>query len=461
MKTKVADLLVNCELKILESNRKFRQMVDETVDNLGAIINPQDIAIVKDIMATLGRTEEKTCACRMNIKNGETWIAVTIGGMETGNCDGLFRVSLRVLTEMLETLTVLSEKVSDLEYSRAEISEKANLDFGMQVYNKEAITCMAKEAMKKDVKGGIYLCIIDIDNFKQVNDIYGHLYGDEVLAKVAAIIKEVVGKSGCIGRIGGDEIMLFFNTGFSHAEVRTKLKTIREHVAASYVTANNERLVTVSMGVAKYPDDALCYDDIFTIADKMLYLAKEKGKNRYIIYTPELHGNVLNPDSDNQSVIEPGINKERYVQDVLQKFLVEQRYSYGYLLKTCAKAFNLDEAMVVFSSGKIFNKYEQVVDNLPRDFSFLYDEMLQAAFNEQQILTLNNVNSAEGKSAALVKYMQDHGIMSMLIYKAAYNGIEAFFIFSRKSSLTRAWETKDILLLEVFGKALELGIGDR
>ncbi len=460
MKTNVADLLVNQSLQILESNKRFKQTTEE-VSNLGDIIFPQDMPIVKEAMESLEAAGEKSFACRISYKNGLEWTSVTIGMVESGNVEGLYRVSLRLLNEMLESLTVLSEKVSNLEYSQAEISEKANLDFGMQVLNKETITTMAKAAMKNGGKTGVYLCIIDIDNFKQVNDIYGHLYGDEVLLRVASIIKEVVGKSGNIGRIGGDEIMVFFDTGLTHAEVRTKLKTIREHVAASYVTTNNERLVTVSIGVSKYPDDAVTYDDIFTIADKMLYLAKEKGKNRYIIYTPELHGNVLNPEKENTSIYEPGINKEHFVQEVLQKFLVEQRYSYGYLLKASAKAFNLDEAMVVFSDGKIFNKYELVVDNMPRDFSFLYEEKLRSSFNEQQMLIINHTNAAEEKSAALMRYMQDHSILAMMVYRASYNGIEAYFIFSKKSSLTRAWEAKDILLLEILGKALELGIGDR
>lgn len=461
MKTKAADLLVDKELNILESNRTFKKMTSGEVGSLETILRPQDVDVVRDVIDTLVESEEKNCACRMMVKEQEVWVSVTIGMVDAGNNGVIYRVSIRILDEMLESLTILSEKVSDLEVRRAEITEKATLDFGMQVYNKEAITKMAKEAMKNADKSGVYLCILDIDNFKQVNDTYGHLYGDEVLARVSAIIKEVVAKSGTIGRIGGDEMMIFFNTGLTHAELRAKLKTIREHVAASYVTADNERLVTVSIGVAKYPDDAGSYDDIFTIADKMLYRAKEKGKNRYIIYTPELHGNVLTPDSEINAGNDSGINKERFVQDVLQKFLVEQRYSYGYLLKTCTKAFQLDEAMVVFSDGKIFNKYEVVVDSMPRDFSFLYDEGVLSSFNEQQMLVMNNTSSLGSKAPALVKYMQDHGVLAMIIYKASYNGVDAFFFFTKKNSLTRAWEAKEVLLLEVLGKALELGIGDR
>ena len=89
-----------------------------------------------------------------------------------------------------------------------EVVDELTMDSLTKVYNKKTITEYASRLVKQDTVNRISIAILDIDYFKQVNDRYGHLYGDKVLTRVAKKLKEVVGEDGVVGRIGGDEFMI-------------------------------------------------------------------------------------------------------------------------------------------------------------------------------------------------------------------------------------------------------------
>lgn len=149
--------------------------------------------------------------------------------------------------------------------------------------SKEHITRMAQDRINRLKAEGTAVAILDIDFFKHVNDNYGHQQGDEILRKTAAIMQEEIKSAGLVGRIGGDEFMLLFYHVSGEVELRAYLRSIK-----SVISATMEQ-VTVSIGAAVYPDDAANYSDIFMVADYCLYLAKEKGRNRYIIHTLAKH----------------------------------------------------------------------------------------------------------------------------------------------------------------------------
>lgn len=163
-------------------------------------------------------------------------------------------------------------------------------DPGTGLYNKRAIH---EYAMEKTQEGkGLYLAMIDVDDFKKVNDSFGHMFGDEVLSKVSEIMRAVIDSRGMVGRFGGDEFMLVLDGVSSEEELRRIFKTISKNIQWEYQDIKETMAITTSCGVAKFPDDAANFEDLFKKADKALYVAKEKGKNRYIIYDEAKHGAV-------------------------------------------------------------------------------------------------------------------------------------------------------------------------
>lgn len=163
-------------------------------------------------------------------------------------------------------------------------------DPGTGLYNKRAIH---EYAMEKTQEGKeLYLAMMDVDDFKKVNDSFGHMFGDEVLSKVSEIMRAVIDSRGMVGRFGGDEFMLVLDGVSSEEELRRIFKTISKNIQWEYQDIKETMAITTSCGVAKFPDDAANFEDLFKKADKALYVAKEKGKNRYIIYNEAKHGAV-------------------------------------------------------------------------------------------------------------------------------------------------------------------------
>jgi diguanylate cyclase (GGDEF)-like protein len=160
--------------------------------------------------------------------------------------------------------------------------------------DKSDILRIARERIDERRLENTAIAIIDIDFFKSVNDNFGHQFGDEVVKRVASIIANEIGPEGTSGRFGGDEFFIVLYNVSNEKELRAKLKGIKNKVCSTFPDKgiDKDNPISVSIGAAVFPKDAENYEDLFTLADYCLYLAKEKGRNRYIIYTPEKHGKL-------------------------------------------------------------------------------------------------------------------------------------------------------------------------
>lgn len=150
-------------------------------------------------------------------------------------------------------------------------------------------TCLDRRMEAFDRYGERFtLMIIDIDNFKKVNDVYGHVTGDDVLKHVAGCIAESVASTDQTFRYGGEEFTVILpatgRDGGMHVAER-----IRARVANTPVTLTSEVVLTntVSIGLAVCPDDVATLKELMLQADKALYAAKHGGKNRVVAHSPE------------------------------------------------------------------------------------------------------------------------------------------------------------------------------
>lgn len=168
---------------------------------------------------------------------------------------------------------------------------KMEFDSLTGVLSKGSVTDIVVRTIDMDKRQDISIAIIDVDYFKKVNDVFGHMMGDRILKKVASIIKEEVGDEGVVGRIGGDEFFVMFYDAHDLENARGRVRNIKNKVMSYFPENDGDRpAVTVSIGCAACPKDADNYADLFELADLALYIAKEKGRNRYVIYDREKHG---------------------------------------------------------------------------------------------------------------------------------------------------------------------------
>jgi len=123
------------------------------------------------------------------------------------------------------------------------------------------------------------MLMLDIDNFKDFNDQHGHIAGDIVLKKIAKILTKKASAGDIVCRYGGEEFV-FVSLNSTRKKAMALAEEIRQEVESSAVTVRREkRFVTMSIGVAMFPQDAKLRDDIIWEADKFMYKAKGKGKN--------------------------------------------------------------------------------------------------------------------------------------------------------------------------------------
>lgn len=171
--------------------------------------------------------------------------------------------------------------------SRAETDKLTGL------LSKDAINRLARKRLSENHPEGTALAILDVDYFKSVNDTFGHRVGDTVLRRIANIIAAELSGIGAAGRFGGDEFFLVLYLS-DEDTIRSHMRNLKNLVSAAFpeMGAGGTQPLSVSIGVACAPKDADNYDDLFMLADYCVYVAKFKGRDRYIIYTPEKHGTI-------------------------------------------------------------------------------------------------------------------------------------------------------------------------
>lgn len=126
--------------------------------------------------------------------------------------------------------------------------------------------------------------MLDIDDFKQINDFLGHLKGDEVLCRVSNFLKEVFGTHGFVARMGGDEFGVFIPEIYTDKELIALVDEFFQLYRMEYDYQESKIHISCSMGIALSPQNGDTYTQLYATADKALIYAKNNGKNQYQVF---------------------------------------------------------------------------------------------------------------------------------------------------------------------------------
>lgn len=180
--------------------------------------------------------------------------------------------------ELRELLAIIASQAAFV-LTRALMHEKTwqqsitDCKTGLLNYSYFSQQCESALSQKRQLA----MMILDLDDFKSFNDRYGHLKGDEILDAVGEVLKGAIRANDLACRFGGEEFALaLFNTNPSHAlqiaeRIRKNISELKLDVPAD---------LTISIGIAIYPQDGITFEELFSKADKALYSAKEQGKNK-------------------------------------------------------------------------------------------------------------------------------------------------------------------------------------
>jgi len=162
---------------------------------------------------------------------------------------------------------------------------KATRDPLTGVYNKEVIIKKIDKYIQGNNNGIHMFMFIDFDNYKSINDTFGHLCGDKVLLFTINRIREVFNEGEIIGRIGGDEFVVFAGNISDMDEAKSKADALKAALNATYVGDNYSIPISGSVGISIYPKDGANYETLMQRADAALYNVKKQGKNNYLFYS--------------------------------------------------------------------------------------------------------------------------------------------------------------------------------
>lgn len=268
------------------------------------------------------------------------------------------------------------------------------------------------------------LVMLDIDFFKRINDRCGHQKGDEVLHNVAETIRNIIGDAGTCGRYGGDEFLIVLDQFETEGDIRRYLSNIKNAARQAYPDTGewDQPSVTVSIGCALFPTDAGDYDSLLELADACLYLAKRKGRNRYIIYTREKHGEphdfIARMIGKQQEIDRPGTNPAEILVDMTYSVRrgerkpepqdLLERYAAGMGIPAAA-LLSGTPAKLYLSSGDQSISQEDIEELNAR--LLRHPEM----FREKDFLFVNDAALLPPDTDGTREFMQNKGFLAVIL----------------------------------------------
>ena len=189
-------------------------------------------------------------------------------------------------------LICMENDITEIKLKQESLKKSAIMDGLTGLFNRTTAKDTINWFLKMEgAEGEHALAIIDIDSFKLVNDTLGHLMGDEVLEEFGLSLKKIFRKSDILGRVGGDEFVVFLKNYSVVELVIAKMKEVMKELNREHFLEEDPSTTvstSASIGVAFYKKDGETFDELYRAADIALYASKNAGRNQYTFYSEEL-----------------------------------------------------------------------------------------------------------------------------------------------------------------------------
>lgn len=242
------------------------------IEELYGAIHPDDRERFQKIFETALQREMK----------GTAEYRLRQGGKESGKY-AYFRTCYQSIADYDGKISHIIGRSYDISTERAvreKLLREVQLDPLTRIYNKTASGEIVDAFLEKSTQGTHVLYVIDIDDFKKINDTFGHTVGDMVISDIATLIREQFTDEAVVGRVGGDEFMVFVkDTSLQEAEA--KAEQLCTNVQKTLSGDGAVIVVTLSVGMAVTGKDGYDYSTLFERADHAMYHIKKNGKNHY------------------------------------------------------------------------------------------------------------------------------------------------------------------------------------
>lgn len=349
------------------------------------------------------------------------------------------------------------------------LEDKANRDSLTQLLNKEAGRQQVQRYLSLRIREPkCALLLLDLDNFKEVNDRYGHLFGDSLLTQVSRILTSLFHSQDIVARIGGDEFMVLVRGITDRQLLASQCRRLRDMLVHAFQNAAIEFGMGCSIGIALSPEHGSDYYELFNKADLALYQAKSNGKNDFCFYSNQVESNYFPThrlstpiDSDK----EPSLAKNDIAYQVFRVlYQAEDTYhAISQALAMIGKRTNVSRVYVFESSednSACSNTFEWCNDDIPSVFQNYQDAKYKAAvlahrnsFDEDGLFYCPDTKELTPHAAALSEAL---GIKSMLHCAIRQHGTFRGYIGFDECSSNRMWTKEEIQVLTYFSEILSM-----
>lgn len=319
------------------------------------------------------------------------------------------------------------------------------------LYERPAIVDYARDLISRKIP--FSLALIDIDNFKNVNDSFGHTTGDKVIQAIAEKIKRAFGTNGVVGRFGGDEFIVVIPRLVDYDDVWNLCRRVFCIVDGFESRDIPALYITCTMGLSRFDKDGSDYETLMEKTDKALYRGKTKGRSCFIIYLAEKHANIQLQSSDEST------SNSLQMHNLIFKALAHSSdfvSSINNLFKQLSSALMLDHIAIQSETKLMFSNIFSL--SKVKDFEFIPNELIEPNISlGMSIFYCNDVNQMYHlKQSEFCKEMQRQKIKSTFYAEISFG--TKFFGYLRcdTSDKQRIWQNKDMDLLLTAAKAIAM-----
>ncbi|WP_244297206.1 bifunctional diguanylate cyclase/phosphodiesterase [Brevibacillus antibioticus] len=328
-------------LRVLESDQRYKSLFEHnydgvifySIDGRQNVMNPAAMRLTKEqslplekLMTMCASTDAElitthfTNAVRGEARNYEITLTTSEGRQLYLN---MTHTPVFVKQQMTGVFMIARDITNKKEYE-AKINYLAFHDSLTGLPNRRFVERqldqVIMEAKKADQQ--VYVLFLDLDHFKLVNDSLGHDFGDLLLQEASLRLQDCVGEKGMVSRLGGDEFMVIL-TAVTEKEASSMANEINQRIEQAFCIHGHELYITTSIGISRYPEDGQDRCVLMRNADAAMYAAKDKGKNSFHLYVPNL---------------EQAVNDKMNIQNELNRALARKEFLLHYQPQVSAKS---------------------------------------------------------------------------------------------------------------------------
>ena len=300
---------VDLSSKQVRISENLSQILQSEVPHEGEFYQLANIIIAPEYRKTLlneatrylnGNKTEINIEILANTSNYPKWILIRGSGIKDGDD------KVGMLHGILLDITKRKEQELYIEYH-------ARHDYLTHLPNRMTFMEQLGEQLKFDNAGAVFL--LDIDNFKSINDTLGHLYGDELIKQIAERLLSIADDNMMVARLGGDEFLILISNTIAKDDIDQYAQKVKNAFEEAFIVNGRENYVNCSMGITCYPMDSNNINQLIMNADTAMYQVKHGEKNNYIYYNHDM---------------KQDISKKREIEEILRRAIKQDGFELLY-----------------------------------------------------------------------------------------------------------------------------------